>query len=687
MPNERILIVEDESIVALDIVNSLESLGYVVAGQTDRGETAIQMAEEIRPDLVLMDVRLKGQMNGIQAAEQIYARFDIPIVFLSAHSDTLTLQSAMLSQAYGFIGKPFEYRELKSTIAMALYKHVMTRKLRESEERFALAVRAANDGIWDWNLKTNEIYYSMRWKEMLGYKENEIGFDPEEWFKRIHPDDQKLVQTSLTSHLKGTTSHFEYEYRIRHSNGSYLWVLSRGLAVWDQSGMAYRMAGSQSDITARKLAETRLVYDAVHDALTGLPNRVLFMDRLHNRLERTKRKTDDLFAIMFIDLDRFKVVNDSLGHAAGDQLLSMVSMRLIQCLRPQDTLSRFGGDEFAILLDQINEPEDARRVADRIRGQLLNTSVLGSVERSQTASIGIVLYNNKYQTAEELLRDADSAMYHAKSLGGNQHQFFDGAMHISAIELIKLEGELKHAVERMELLVQYQPIISLEDGKPVGAEALVRWNHPQAGLLLPKEFIDVAEETGLILPIGEYVLRTACLQAKTCREAGNSDFWVSVNVSGRQFRDKNLVDKIANILQETGLPGSGLLLEITETVAIRDMEYTIILLDRFEALGVRISLDDFGTGYSSLSYLKKFPLKVLKIDRSFVHDIQLNGKSESLITGIIAMARSLGMQVVAEGVEKEEQLDFLRAQQCNNVQGFLLGRPIIGTELIQMLNK
>lgn len=687
MPKERILIVEDESIVALDIANSLEELGYIVAAHTDRGETAVQIVEEILPDLVLMDIRLKGQMNGIQAAEQIYTCFDIPIIFLSAHSDALTLQNAMLAQAYGFIAKPFESRELKSTISMALYKHTMTRKLRESEERYALAVRAANDGIWDWNLKTNEIYYSIRWKEMLGYKEDEVGTQPDEWFKRIHPDDQKRVQASLASHLTRITPHVECEYRIRHSNGSYLWMLSRGLAVWDQNGIAYRMAGSQSDITARKLAEQRLTYDALHDGLTGLPNRVLFLDRLQNRIERTKRNPNDLFAIMFVDLDRFKVVNDSLGHAAGDQLLSTVAMRLIQCLRPQDTLSRFGGDEFAILLDQINEAEDARQVADRIRAQLKATTVLGAVERSPTASIGIVIYNNKYRSSDELLRDADSAMYHAKSLGGDQHQFFDGSMHISAIELIQLEGELKRAVERKEWLVQYQPIVSISNDRPVGAEALVRWLHPQRGVILPKEFIGVAEETGLILPIGEHVLRTACTQVKTCRMSGLSNFWVSVNVSGRQFQDKHLVDMVTQILFETRLPGDGLRLEITENIALRDTDYTTRLINRFNDLGVMISLDDFGTGYSSLSYLKKFSFKVLKIDQSFIRDIHLNDKSESLIKSIIAMSASLGMQVVAEGVEKVEQLDFLRTQQCDNVQGFLMGRPIDGIGLTDLLKK
>lgn len=685
MIKERIFVVEDESVVALDIAASLEGMGYIVAGQTDRGETAIQQVEELRPDLVLMDIRLKGKMNGIEAAEYIHAHFDIPVVFISAHSDTLTLQTAMMTQAYGYLIKPFDERDLKSNITMAIFKHRMERKLRESEERYALAVRAANDGIWDWNLKTNEIYYSPRWKDILGYKEDEIGNDPNEWFKSVHPEDKNRVQSELVSHIKGLTPLFECEYRMRHSNGNYLWTLSRGLVVRDEKGTAYRMAGSQSDITARKLAEERLAHDALHDALTGLPNRVLFMDRLENRLERTKRNPNEQFAVMFIDLDRFKVVNDSLGHAVGDQLLVTIANRLKQCLRPEDTISRLSGDEFAVLLNDVSDVSDVHRVADRIKVQLMATTLLGAVERSPSASIGIVLFNSSYSTAGELLRDADIAMYRAKASGGNRHQLFDETMHVSAIELIQLEGDLKRAVERKEWLVYYQPIISLSSGETVGAEALIRWLHPRRGILLPQEFIHVAEETGHILPMGEYVLRTACRQAKAWRDAGHPNFWVSVNISARQFQDKGLVEKIALILSDSKLASDGLRLEITESLAIRDMEYTIEIMKELHNMGVDTSLDDFGTGYSSLSYLKRFPLKVLKIDQSFIQDIQFNQKNESLITAIIAMARSLGLEVVAEGVEKNEQLDFLRSQLCDNAQGFLLSHPVSATELTRLL--
>lgn len=685
MSKERIFIIEDENAGGQDIAASLKSLGYVIAGQTDRGETAIREIEELQPDVVLMDVRLQGQMHGIETAEYIHAHFDIPVVFISAHSDTITMQSAIKAQAYGYLTRPFDERDLRFNITMALYKNGMERKLRESEERYALAVQAANDGIWDWNLKTNKIYFSHRWKDILGYKYEEIGNDPNEWINRLHPDDKDRFQTELALHIKGLTPIFECEYLIRHANGKYLWALSRGLAVRDADGTAYRMAGSHSDISARKLAEERLAHDALHDALTGLPNRVLFMDRLENRFERTKRNPNDLFAIMFIDLDRFKVVNDSLGHAVGDQLLITIAIRLKLSLRPEDTLSRLSGDEFAVLLNDVSDINDLQRVADRIKVQLVTTTLLGAVERSPTASIGIAIYNSGYLSAGELLRDADVAMYRAKAMGGNRHQLFDESMHVNAIERLQLEGDLKHAVERKELLVYYQPIVSLANDETIGVEALVRWAHPRRGILQPNEFIHVAEDTGHILSIGEYVLRAACLQIKTWRNNGHPKFWVSVNISARQFQDKNMVEKISQILSETGLSSDGLRLEITESLAIRDMEYTIKIMKDLNEMGVHTSLDDFGIGYSSLGYLNRLPLKVLKIDQSFVQDIDRNEKNESLITAIIAMARTLGLEVVAEGVEKNEQLVFLRSQLCDNVQGFLLSHPIPAVELTKLI--
>ena len=344
MSKPRILIVEDEQIVSMDIKTSLENLGYVIAGQADRGKDAVKKAGELHPDLVLMDIGLKGEMDGIEAAAQIRARFDLPVIFLTAFANQSTLERAREAEPYGYILKPFENHQLVIAIEMAVYKHGMEKKLRESEERYDLAARGANDGLWDWNIKKNEVYYSPRWKEMLGFGEGEIGGSLEEWTGRIHPEDRKIVQENLLTHLKGNTSHFKSEYRIKHASGNYLWMLTRGVAVQDAEGKMYRMAGSQTDITARKLIEKQLVYGALHDMLTGLPNRALFMDRLEHRLEFAKRHPDQLFAVLFVDLDRFKVVNDSLGHAVGDQLINATSQRLQQCVRPEDTVSRLGGD-------------------------------------------------------------------------------------------------------------------------------------------------------------------------------------------------------------------------------------------------------------------------------------------------------------------------------------------------------
>jgi diguanylate cyclase (GGDEF)-like protein/PAS domain S-box-containing protein len=687
MSRASILIVEDVNSIALSIRNNLEGNGYEVAGQTDRGMDAIKKAGELHPDLILMDISLNGEMNGIEAAEQIRKLFDIPVIFLTAYTDPSIIELARTAEPYGYILKPFEDRELAIAIEMALYKHGMEKKLRESEERYDLAARGANDGLWDWNLKKNEIFYSLRWKSMLGFKEESISNNPDEWLKRIHPDDQKRVRDSLISHISGSTPHFEYEYRIKHASGIYVWVLTRGLAVRDADGNAYRIAGSQTDLTARKLIEERLAYGALHDGLTGLPNRELFMDRLKQRMELTKRHPENIFAVLFLDIDRFKVVNDSLGHAVGDQLLTTTAKRLQLCMRPEDTVSRLSGDEFAILLNEVQDVNDTIRVADRIQARMRETTVLSAVNRTTTVSIGIIVFNDKYTQPQDMLRDADTAMYRAKALGGGRHQVFDTSMHTQALSLLQLEADMKRAVKNQEWVVHYQPIISVADGKVSGVEALVRWMHPERGLISPLDFVPQAEDIGLIIPIGEFVLRTACLQTKVWRDAGFPELWVSVNLSGRQFQDQHLVYKIRQILEETGLPSEGLRLEVTESVAMQDVTYGIRVLQELKKLGVHVSLDDFGNGYSSLSYLKQFSLNVLKIDQSFIQDILINKNSEAITMAIIAMARSLGLEVVAEGVEKEEQLAFLKSKFCDEVQGFLFSKPLPKEELTIFLRK
>jgi diguanylate cyclase (GGDEF)-like protein len=444
----------------------------------------------------------------------------------------------------------------------------------------------------------------------------------------------------------------------------------------------------QKELKERKNAEERLAYDSLHDALTGLPNRTLFNDRLSQKLEHARRHPQDLFAVMFMDLDRFKVINDSLGHTVGDQLLIAAADHLKHCLRPEDTVSRMGGDEFAILLNDLADISDAVRIAERIQQSLNSASMIEVINRITTASIGIAIYNGRYTKAQEMLRDADAAMYRAKSMGAGHFKVFDKTMYNSAMALLQMEEDLKQANETRQWEVYYQPIISMPQRRIVGFEALVRWHHPQRGVINPDDFIQVAEDTGLILPMGEFVLREACRQARAWQKKEYPDCYISVNLSGRQFQDRNLIRTIENILQETGINGRSLQLEITESVAMKDYAYSAKILNHLNRLGIQIALDDFGHGYSSLAYLNRFPIRILKIDRSFIKNIDQNRNNREITTAIISLAHSLNLEVVAEGVESEKELALLGSISCDKVQGNLISNaaPVKKLEKLALKN-
>jgi len=550
--------------------------------------------------------------------------------------------------------------------------------LRESEERYALAMRGSNDGLWDWDLRTNHVYYSPRWKSMIGFGEDEFGHSPQAWFSRVHPDDVEKLQIDLQSHLDGNTTHLENEHRILHKDGDYRWFLSRGLAVWDDNQRASRIAGSITDITERKFAEQKLLHYAFYDKLTNLPNRALFIDHLGLAIERVKRKPDYQYAVLFLDLDRFKDVNDSLGHMVGDELIIAVGRLIQNRMRSTDTVARFGGDEFVILLDDIRHTQNAIQIAEWIHTALSMPFYLNQHEVYITASIGIVLSETGYQRPEDVLRDADIAMYNAKSQGKARYQVFDPSMRTRLIDRLELASDLRRAIENQELCAHYQVIISLVTGQIIGVEALVRWQHPQRGLLPPGAFISLAEDTGWIIAIDRWMMREACRQLFAWQKefSAFSDLSVSVNISGKHINQPDFISYVKNTLEETGLKPEHLTLEITESVIVDNKEATVEICNHLRDLGVKIQIDDFGTGYSSLSYLSQFPISALKIDQSFIRKMTENSNETNIVHAIVSLSRRLGVGVIAEGVETENQLKQLQEVGCEYGQGYYVSKPL-----------
>ncbi len=563
------------------------------------------------------------------------------------------------------------------TLSDATERRQSELRLMESEERYALASAGANDGLWDWNLSTNRLYFSSRWKRMLAVPEDEIGDEPSEWLDRVHADDIERLSALLESHLTGTTPHFECEHRIRRGVDDYVWVLARGLAVRDGLGRATRFAGSLTDVTDRKYQEAQAVHDALHDPLTQLSNRALFLDRVAQSLARARRSGMGRFAVLCLDLDRFKLVNDSLGHRQGDELLAAVGRRLVEIVGSGETVARLGGDEFAILVDEVAGPVEARALAERLLADLGKPIAVDGRSLVVTGSVGLALFDQVYERPEDMMRDAELAMYRAKALGKARAELFHPSLHSHAVHLLTLENDLRHAIGRNELQLFFQPIIFLKTGRIAGFEALVRWRHPRRGLLGPVEFITLAEETGMIGQIGAWVLEEACRRLRDWQKRYPSDpqLTVSVNLSIRQFNQIDLVTEIVETLARSGWRGGRLKLELTETALMQNATRAAHILRQLKAADIDVSLDDFGTGYSSLSYLHALPFDTLKIDKSFVAGMAERSKLE-IVRAILLLAHNLKMDVVAEGVETIEQLAQLRALDCEYAQGYLFAPPL-----------
>ena len=577
---------------------------------------------------------------------------------------------------YALSGKPLRVGE--RTYLLGVARDITLRKRTEQQmarakERLDLALTGSRLALWDWDLKNNKVYFNESWSSLLGAAPRESTFSGDEVLGWNHPEDKDVFLAALGNAAKGVSEEFDCEYRVPNASAEWVWVHSRGKVTQrDPSGRALRMTGTSTDVTKRKRAEERAEYLATRDPLTGLPNRVLLHDRLEQGVFNAARHHTG-FAFMFIDLDRFKTINDSLGHQVGDELLKRVASRLIACVRATDTVARLGGDEFAVILENLEDDDDegAQQVAEKMIAAMGAPMLIDNQHLSTSCSIGISLYPADGKDSAALMKNADVAMYFAKEKGRNNYQFFSQEMNSRAQERLSVENYLRLALKRNELVLHYQPRVKMATGELVGVEALIRWQHPRRGLLMPDKFIEVAEDSGLIVPIGEWVLENACERIRAWQETVKKGLKISVNLSVGQVVDgERLYSAVEAALARSGIDAACLELELTESHLMQNIAEKAALLHRLGQLGVGISIDDFGTGYSSLSYLKTLPVDSIKIDSSFVRDIHADANDEAIIKAILAMAHSLHLSVVAEGVETAEQFGLLKDLGCDEYQGF-----------------
>ena len=692
----RVLLLEDRKQDAELLVRELRRAEFDPEWTRVETETAFLAAlDDSIPDLILADFNLP-QYDGISALMHLQERgLDIPFLLVSGTVGEEVAVNAIKRGADDYLIKD-RLARLGSAVSRAIEnKQIRDEQklaeiaLRDSEERWRLALEGSGSGVWDWNVQTNKVLFSKRWKELLGHDEDEIGPVLDEWASRIHPGDMTSSMEELKDYIDGKLAKYSSEFRMRCKDGNYKWTKAHGMIVnHDAEGRPLRMIGTLADITERKLAEETIWKQANFDTLTGLPNRRMFHDRLDQEIKRANRLGLQL-VLMFLDLDRFKEVNDTLGHGMGDVLLKEAANRLSSCVRSFDTVARLGGDEFTVILGELDDTGSAERVAQDILRRLSDPFQLGAELVYITASIGITIYPVDATRVADLTKNADQAMYAAKSLGRNRYHYFTQSMQEAAQTRMRLANDLRSALAENQFIVYYQPIVDLKTGAIHKAEALLRWQHPVRGLISPDEFIPIAEETGLIVAIGDWVFREAAEHVAKWRDTNHPGFQVSINTSPAQFYKLGENSHViwADILQKLGLTGNSVVMEITEGLLLDANVFVTDQLLVLRDIGIQVAIDDFGTGYSSLSYLKKFDIDYLKIDQSFISNLSHGSNDMVLCEAIILMAHKLGMQVIAEGVETEHQKQLLTEAGCCFGQGFLFSNPLPADEFKALLQK
>ena len=689
-----VLVVDDDPMMRFLARETLEQEGFRVE-EVDDGSKALEAFSRYRPDIVLLDVMMPEKDGYATCAEirELPGGDDTQILMMTGLNDVESIRKAYDVGSTDFITKPINWVVLGYRVRYMLRAKLAVDNLRRNETRFLDIQRIGRIGCWEWNILSNEFYCS---EEVCSiFTVDSLAFDStyESFINSVHPLDREFVASSIEEALFKIKP-YDIDHRILLPNGTEKIVHTEAEVSFDENDQPVCMAGIMQDITERKHAEAQIYNLAYFDSLTGLPNRILFKEHLAHALTRAER-AGNMAALLFLDLDRFKNINDTLGHSIGDKLLQGVAERLLVSVRKSDmigreeggdltsSVARLGGDEFTVLLDEIKCVQDAARVAQRINNSISHPFNLDSHEVTVTTSIGISLFPNDGSDIITLVKNADTAMYYAKEVGRNNFQFYTRSMNISTLERLALENHLRKALEREEFLLYFQPLIDMATSDIIGVEALIRWRHHELGMVSPAEFIPLAEETGLIIQIDEWVLRTACEYAITWQESGLPPITMSVNLSGQHFIREKLNETVERVLKETGLDPNCLDLELTESVLMKNAEETVQMLRSLKEMGVHLSIDDFGTGYSSLSYLRRFPLDTLKIDRSFVKDVTTDADNAEITKAIIAMAHSLKLRVLAEGVETREQYEFLRDHGCQVLQGFLFSKPLPYDELVR----